>query len=302
MDRALMGRRPDFVIIGAMKGATSTLHEQLAAQPEVFMSTPKEPGFFSHDEHFARGIEWYESLFASAEDQQICGESSTYYTKRPEFPQSADRMVEMIPDAKLIYVIRHPVRRLVSHYIHAWSQKEYLGSIRRAVEEYAPLVDCGRYAMQLEPYLKAFGRNRILLVFSERLTSDSQNELERIGRFLGLKTTPRWNDNLGPANVSSERMRNSAARDAIVYAPGISQIRQCLPQSWRERVKRFWKMRKRPQLNAMQQAQLTAIFDEDLAQLGAWTETGLSCDSFDEIARSSTPRWSETLTHGIEVR
>ena len=54
-----MDRLPDFIIIGAMKSATSTLHEQLAVQPGIFMSRPKEPNFFSNDEIVARGLDWY---------------------------------------------------------------------------------------------------------------------------------------------------------------------------------------------------------------------------------------------------
>ena len=57
---------PDFMIIGAMKSATSTLHEQLAANPGFFMSRPKEPNFFSDDAVWARGLDWYSALFASA--------------------------------------------------------------------------------------------------------------------------------------------------------------------------------------------------------------------------------------------
>jgi len=62
----MSGRLPDFVIIGAMKCGTSTLHEQLAAQRSVYMSTPKEPNFFSDDEQWGRGIGWYTSLFEAA--------------------------------------------------------------------------------------------------------------------------------------------------------------------------------------------------------------------------------------------
>ncbi len=58
--------RPDFIVIGAMKSATTTLHEQLARQPGLFMSRPKEPNFFSDNENYARGWGWYSSLFRAA--------------------------------------------------------------------------------------------------------------------------------------------------------------------------------------------------------------------------------------------
>ena len=57
---------PHFLVIGAMKSATSTLHNQLAAQPGIFMSTPKEPNFFSDDTVYAQGLAWYHGLFSGA--------------------------------------------------------------------------------------------------------------------------------------------------------------------------------------------------------------------------------------------
>ena len=62
--------RPDFIVIGAMKSATTTLHEQLARQPRLFMSRPKEPNFFSDDAMYARGWDWYSSLFRAALDER----------------------------------------------------------------------------------------------------------------------------------------------------------------------------------------------------------------------------------------
>ena len=83
-----MSRMPDFLIIGAMKCATTSLHDQLAAQPGLFMSEPKEPFFFSNDEVYARGIDWYAGLFAGAAAGDLCGESSTHYTKLPSYPRT----------------------------------------------------------------------------------------------------------------------------------------------------------------------------------------------------------------------
>ena len=97
-----MRNAPDFVIIGAMKCATTTLHEQLDAQAGVFMSEPKEPNFFSNDEQFQRGIDWYLSLFSSAQPGDLCGESSTHYTKLPTYPSTIDRLKQHAPNAKFI--------------------------------------------------------------------------------------------------------------------------------------------------------------------------------------------------------
>ena len=110
--------RPDFIVVGAMKSATTTLHEQLARQPGVFMSSPKEPNFFSDDAIYARGWGWYSSLFGEAGPGVVRGESSTHYTKLPTFPRTVERMVHDLPCVKLIYVMRHPIDRLISQYVH----------------------------------------------------------------------------------------------------------------------------------------------------------------------------------------
>ena len=104
-----MGRLPDFIVIGAMKCATSSLHNRLAAQPGFFMTEPKEPCFFSDDEVWAKGIEWYEGIFADAPEGARCGESSTHYTKLPTYPKTVDRMRRHVPDARLVYVMRSTV-------------------------------------------------------------------------------------------------------------------------------------------------------------------------------------------------
>ena len=103
---------PDFMIIGAMKSATSTLHEQLAATPGFFMSRPKEPNFFSDDSQWSRGLDWYAGLFATAPPGALRGESSTHYTKLPTHPHTLERLAASVRTRRFVYVMRHPVDRL----------------------------------------------------------------------------------------------------------------------------------------------------------------------------------------------
>jgi hypothetical protein len=106
-----VNRQPNFITIGAMKSATSTLHEQLKQQPGFFMSEEKEPNFFSNDEIYANGLDWYSSLFSNAAPGDLCGESSTHYTKLTTYPHTVARMKAALPHVKLIYMIRHPIDR-----------------------------------------------------------------------------------------------------------------------------------------------------------------------------------------------
>jgi len=290
-------RLPDFIVIGAMKCATSTLHAQLARQPGVFMSTPKEPNFFSDDDVHDRGIEWYAGLFEDAPEEAICGESSTHYTKLPTHPHAAERMAEAVPRARLVYVMRHPMERLVSHYIHAWTKREVHSPIDRAIDQHPELISYGRYSMQLEPYLERFGRTNVLPVFVGRLEADPAGELARIGRFIGLRDEAVWDEALETQNVSSRRLRESRVRDALLNLPGMATLRRrLLPRAVRDRIKKAWRMESRPSLSEAAHRRVARAFDEDLARLGAWLGVELSCGSFDEVTSTRSLEWAEAAT------
>lgn len=290
-----MTRMPDFIIIGAMKCATTTLHEQLARQSGIFMTEPKEPYFFSNDEVWAKGLEWYSGLYDNADDGDLCGESSTHYTKLPTYPRTMQRMRAHVPDARLIYIIRHPIDRLVSHYIHDWSETKIHTTIDEAIGLHSELIDYSKYAMQIRPFLEAYGPEKILLVFFEHLLSEPQIELDRVSKFIGYPERPQWHLDEA-SNVSAIRMRKSPLRDAIVWNPLSTKIRRAfIPQSIRDWGKRFWQMKQRPQIGEQMRKQLEQLFDEDLTQLGKWIDVDLSCRTYKQIAKVSMPNWSNNL-------
>jgi hypothetical protein len=285
-------RFPDFVIIGAMKSATSTLHVQLAAQPGFFMSTPKEPNFFSDPDQWAKGLDWYRDLFADAQDGDLCGESSTHYTKLPDLPGTLPRLAQYLPDAKYIYVMRHPIDRLVSHYVHGWTERTIGGPIDEAAAKYPALIDYGRYAMQIAPYLQRFGKDRVLPVFFDRLLAEPQAELERVCRFLGYAGVPQWQHGVRD-NDSAKRLRVSPVRDVIINQPVLAWVRRTLiPQGTRDLIKGAWQMRNKPALGSAERERLVAIFDEDLAQLGAMLGTPLSCANFKQKTAAAPLEWA----------
>jgi hypothetical protein len=287
-------RLPGFVVIGAMKCATTTLHEQLARQPGVFMSHPKEPNFFSDDDEYARGLGWYSSLFREADPSALCGESSTHYTKLPTYPQTVERMARALPGVKLIYVMRHPVDRLLSQYVHERTVGRITVGIREAIDRHTELVDYGRYHMQLEPYLETFGPDRVLPVFFRRLTQHPQEELERIGRFLGLSRRPVWDASLKPQNVGSERLRRSVLRQALLRAPVLTPIRQrVIPKGWTEPIKALWRAKEAPPaLPPDLLATLHDRFDEDLGRLGDRLGVRLDCESFARVTQGRPIEWA----------
>ncbi len=279
-----MAKRPKFIIIGAMKAATSTLQEQLAAQPGIFMTRPKEPNFFSDDAQFAKGIDWYEGLFSGARDGDLMGEASTHYTKLPTYPNTVARMKCHLPDVRLVYVMRHPIDRLISHYIHEWSTGKIRCGIAEAVERYPELVRYGQYAWQLAPYLEAYGREAVLPVFFERLVHAPQQELIRICRFIGYQGTPVWKMDVKPSNRSSERIRKFPLYELVVESKLATALRRSLvPRRVRDGIKGRLAMRERPTLAGQQRRKLERVFDAELEQLGEWLQVDLNCGNFKSV-------------------
>jgi hypothetical protein len=287
--------RPDFVVIGAMKCATTTLHVQLGRQPGLFMSRLKEPNFFSDDEQYARGFGWYESLFRDAAAGDVRGESSTHYTKLPTHPRTVERLATALPDAKFVYVMRHPIDRLLSHYVHEQTAGRAGLDLAAAIDALPGLVAYGRYSVQLRPFLETFGPERVLPVFFHRLVTHPQAELERIGRFVGYRGRPRWDTSMKPLNVGSERLRRSALRDLLVTAPVLTPLRtRLVPRPWTEPLKVLWRANARqPSLSRELERPLRDVFDADLARLGAWLGVALDCDNFREATEARAWEWAE---------
>ena len=118
-DQATPGRLPDFVIIGAQRCGTSSLYSYLIEHPQIAPATRKELHYF--DLNYAAGDEWYRSQFPQFPDTPfdgrltVTGEASPYYLFHP---MAAERCASVVPDAKLIVMVRDPVERAYSHYHH----------------------------------------------------------------------------------------------------------------------------------------------------------------------------------------
>lgn len=284
---------PNFIIIGAMKCGTSTLHQQLARQPGVFMSEPKEPNFFSNDEVYAQGEGWYRGLFADAPSSALRGESSTHYTKLPTYPKTLERMRTLLPDLKLIYLMRHPVERLISHYIHEWSMRVINIPIDQAIDVHHELMDYGCYWMQLQPFFGVYGRASVLPVFLEHMQCAPEAELERVCRFLGYAGTPHWEKDLAQQNASAERLRLGSLGRRLLNDPLLKHLRRALiPIRLRVGLKARLAMRARPELSQRSRARIVARFDEDLEKLGREFGVGLSCATFRERVSAAPLEWA----------
>jgi len=242
-------RLPDFIIIGVAKCGTSTLYQYLCRHPQVFMSNPKEPEFFAsrNDENYAKGIDWYASLFSGAKPHQVCGEASGKYTNWPKFPESAARIAQVLPQVKLIYIMRHPIKRAYSQYVQNIKYHQVMGHQLKVVETFEEnikrdsyVLDVSDYMKQIEQYLRFFPRESFLFLFMDDLAQKPTDTMRKICRFINVDEGFDFiQDGLIAANVGSRHIGGflrSQMTAPLRSIPGMARIAALLPQSVRDSV------------------------------------------------------------------
>ncbi|WP_129793641.1 sulfotransferase domain-containing protein [Sphingosinicella sp. CPCC 101087] len=178
---------PNLIVIGAMKSATSSLHHYLSLHPEIEMSRTKELDFFVAEKNWERGIEWYKSNFVPG---GIRGESSPNYTVYPEFDGVPERMHRIVPGAKLIYLVRDPIDRMISHYIHSVYMKREQRTPDEALSDLTAIyLKRSLYYSQIERYLSYYPLEQIMIVMTEELMRSRGATLRSIFAFLGVDHT-----------------------------------------------------------------------------------------------------------------
>jgi hypothetical protein len=200
---------PSALILGAQRSGTTSLFNYLVQHPDVLPPLGKEIHYF--DLHYGRGNRWYRGRFPY--DHRLRGgaltlDASPYYLMHPQAP---GRAVRLLPDAKLVAVLRNPVERAFSHYQHevrdgretlSFSQAIEQEPERLAGEEERLRADpgyysynhhrysyaCrGRYIEQLRRWAEHFPRSRFLVLQSERLFREPAEVLGAVQAFLGLR-------------------------------------------------------------------------------------------------------------------
>ncbi len=182
-------RRPDFLIVGAMKAGTTTLFFDLLQNPAVFMPTDKEPGHLLCDDVCTPGGRRdYEARFKRARADQLCGEASTGYTKLPDYPGVPNRAVRLLGrELKVIYLVREPVARIMSQHHHERSGGRITCGIDEAVRRYPRFIDYSRYAMQITPWLETLGPQQVLILHFESYVENRGATVDDVSRFLGIQ-------------------------------------------------------------------------------------------------------------------
>jgi hypothetical protein len=205
------GPAPDFLIIGAPKAGTTALHSALAQHPEVFTTVPKEPKYWMcgdappphwtgpGDAHSQQEWIWrrrdYDALFEGADPGQVRGESTPFYLW--SWPAQR-RIAEHLPDVRLIAVVRDPVDRAYSNWMHLWSdglekvadfETAFALQDERIDAGWAPFWryrDLGRYGEQLQHLFRYVDPAHVLVVRYRDLVDTPAEAVNRVCRFLGI--------------------------------------------------------------------------------------------------------------------
>ncbi len=266
---------PNFLIVGAQKSGTTSLARWLRCHPDLAMPEMKELHYFSHPVRHQGGLEGYRRYFAGLPEVAALGEATPEYLYRTEVPR---RIVDVLGPVRCIAVLRNPVDRAYSSWLHGLRLGQVPPTFEEALDDedrrlaleqwgWGALADRGYYARQLRRYEKHMGRDRIHVELFDDLRSEPEAVLARVFTFLGLDPSPQ---------PRSFKAYNVASRSVL---PGVMQRRI---QRIKDRRVRQW-LRKRtmrpytpPPMHPDTRTRLLEQFREPNRQLAEWLGRDLS--------------------------
>ena len=220
---------PDFIIIGTQKAGTTSLYAYLCQHPQILSPASKETHFFDGDilpgeDKFEKGEPWYRSHFPRKSTLGIdkkTFEATPFYLFNPLVPK---RIFDLIPKVKLIVLLRNPTERAISHFfLEQRKKRESLPILEAMMAEdsrlesiikkkeyrdkafrYYTYKSRGLYKEQIERYFDYFSRKQILIIDSEKLSTDTNNTLKKVFEFLDVNTKISIN-NLAKHNVAQNK-------------------------------------------------------------------------------------------------
>lgn len=271
-----------------MKCASTSLHHYLDLHPEISMCRERGLNFFLEEYNWGRGVDWYASQFPGSAPWR--GDTSPRYSNFPINAGAPQRMHAVIPNAKLIYIVRDPVERILSHHTHYLAHRREDRSLARALADRPggdirrnPYVCRSLYFLQLEQYLQFYPRSQICVVYFEELRDSPCRALQSLFRFMGVDDSF---ESSGfrivhhPTRQKRRATRTGAAVERFVAASPIRWLRQ----DTRDRVKRVLTL---PFSHAVTRPVLGPEIEGDLREL-------LSADAqrLRDFVGRSCPAWS----------
>jgi hypothetical protein len=180
---------PNLIGCGAGKSGTTSLYYYLSQHPQVYMAVVKEVHFFS--KHFHEGVGWYESHFDASDDLPIVGEFSTSYMLDQDVPE---RICNLVPKAKLLFLLRNPITRAYSNYwfsisIGTQNREQSFSDAIRSDVGFKKYVENGFYFEQLARFLHFFPTEQIYVMITEEFKKQPLQQMAMCYDFLGIDNT-----------------------------------------------------------------------------------------------------------------
>jgi len=225
-----MTRFPDFLIIGAMKAGTTTLYDDLRNTPSIYLPPEKEPEDLAFDTVLTpEGAAAYASKFKAAPVDGLCGEASTAYSKHPQYGQVEQRAIQVIgPQLKIIYILRHPIKRITSQYRHLVGLGVEDRPFDQAVREDPSYINISRYGYQLTSWQAVLPSRNIHLLSFEHYLADRKKHLQDVRTFLGLNSEFSFRDShLNASEGKRVVPQNSPLRSVMksrIYQYGVKPL------------------------------------------------------------------------------
>jgi len=267
---------PNLIVVGAAKAGSTSMHNYLALHPEISMSRDKEMRFFTDPDHLS-WVGRYQAQFAPG--TRYRGESTPQYTKWPIFPGVVDRMADLVPDARLIYLVRDPVERAIAEYVEevTWGViTEDIESALADVEEpHNRIVAPSRYATQLREIHRRFDPSRVLVVDLGDLKAEPVVTMRRIFEFLELPPIDLEEEALAPRNSYGDKGALPGWYQAL-RRPALIRLMHKLPTEQLGRVRTFVSRRiskpvERPEPSEESLARLRTALAPEVGDLRALT-------------------------------
>ncbi len=245
---------PDFFVLGVAKGGTTSLHHYLRQHPDLFLPYEKELHFFdAEEERFSSDLDSYLQYFSGAGDR-LTGDATPSYFRNVE--RAADRMQRLYGDVppRFLLLLRDPVERAYSHYLHNVSEGRETLSFEEALEAeqanpasrqeaWKGYFADGVYAETLEQWFARFPRERFLILRSEELAHAPDASLQEIFRFLGVDPTVEV-DTDAYLNQTGEEQSRALGRLLSVFPSRLRSLaRRWIPESIRLPVEQFIRRR-----------------------------------------------------------
>lgn len=223
-------KMPEFLIIGAQKGGTTSLYDYLIQHPQIISAFRKEIHYF--DKNYEKGMNWYNSFFPLIEKKGISGEASPFYLYHKLVPQ---RIKSDLNNVRLIVLLRDPVQRAFSHYkmekrrgIEKFSFVDALEAEETRLKlgeeklesglysynhQYFSYLDRGNYAVQLQRWFEYFDKDNILILNSESFFKDPGAIYNQVLTFLGLKS----HNKVHFTPLNTDKTKKKMSKDAEQY-------------------------------------------------------------------------------------